>query len=100
MKKSLSGNLKFGTIVLVAWLIFSVAYIAMDMWRGGLKLANKLGYEKAYVEVISRSQGCEPFRLFAGEVAVDLINVACLQQSQEGSSDNQASDEEAIEEIN
>ena len=81
MKKTGAFNFKMTSVLLIAWLLFSVVYIVLDLWRGGLQLANRLGYERAYVELIQRSGQCEPFRVFAGEVGVDLINVKCLQQA-------------------
>lgn len=80
MKKTGAFNFTMTSVLLIGWLLFSVVYIVLDLWKGGLQLANRLGYEKAYVEVIQQSGKCEPFRIYAGEVAVDLINLKCLQQ--------------------
>lgn len=80
-------KLTMSQVLVAVWILFSVLYIAQDMWRNGLQTSYRLG-EQAGVRgavtqtIVEAQKGCEPFTVFNEAGRVDLINVACLQQPQ------------------
>ena len=68
------------------WIVFSVLYIAQDLWRSGIATSYQLGQQAgagALVnQTIAQAQNCEAFTVFSDSGRVELINVACLQQAE------------------
>ncbi len=80
-------NIPYKTIILYAWVVFSVIFIAWVfynyitsylMWN-----AYTAGQNDTIATLISQAQNkeCKPFNVYAWNNKVDLINVACLQQA-------------------
>lgn len=70
-------------MVLVIWMIFSVAYIMYDLWNNGLNATYNLGRNSAFSQVVQASQACQPFDVSAGVGKTQLISVPCLQAAQQ-----------------
>ena len=74
-------------IILMVWIAFSVLYIAQDLWRSGIATSYRLGQQagagQLVNQTIAQAQKCEAFSLFSEAGRVELINVACLQQTEE-----------------
>ncbi len=81
-KKTKSAPSTF-SMVLVIWLIISVAYIMYDLWNDGLNATYNLGRNSAFSEVVQASQACQPFDVASGVGATQLISVPCLQAAQQ-----------------
>jgi len=79
-----------GTIIVGLWLVASTAYIALDQWNHfqveKVDMAYKLGRTETINQAIGQalSQNCEPFAIWNDQKRVQLINVACLQQADNG----------------
>jgi len=78
-------TISFSRLALVAWLIFSVIFVVLSLWRSGLQTSYQLGEQAgvrgAVNQTIAQAQqsNCQPFSVFNEIGRVDLINVACLQ---------------------
>lgn len=73
-----------GQFFLVAWLVFSIIYVALSLWQTGLMASYRLGEQNGARSVITQTiaqaqKGCETFSIFNESARVDLVNVACLQ---------------------
>ena len=70
-------------ISLIIWVIFSLGYMAYDIWSDfkttQLSLFYQQGQADTINELIRRAQMCEVFPVFNGENQVNLINTDCLQ---------------------
>lgn len=80
---------KMITIGLVAWAVFTVAYIITDQIRD-FKLfyvqqvsrdSYNRGQEDTVLKLIEESRKCEPFFISIGDNKVDLIAVDCLDKN-------------------
>ena len=80
-------KLTTGQIILAAWMIFSIIFVAFSLWRFGLATSYQLGQQDGIRGAVNQTiaqatQKCEPFSIFNEGGKVDLINVACLQQAE------------------
>jgi hypothetical protein len=80
------SKLSVGKITLVAWIVFSVCFVAYSAWgyMGG-KVYNsgvKQGQVQAVNALLQQASKCEAFSVYAGENKVELVNVACLEKSE------------------
>lgn len=86
--KNLLAEKKLTTtqVVLMVWIVFSVLYIAQDLWRSGIATSYRLGQQAGAGQLVSQTiaqaQKCEAFTMFSDAGRVELINVACLQQAE------------------
>lgn len=91
-----SGSTKFLVllIILIAWAVFSVAYIGYDAWGDFKAQQLNQAVQQTQVQtinsIVSRAQqDCQPFTVNGQNDNVDLINVSCLQQQGEGQEQQQ-----------
>jgi flagellar basal body-associated protein FliL len=81
-----SGSKKFLILVtiLIAWAVFSVAYIGYDLWsdfkNGQMAQAYQQGRAETVNQLIQRAGQCQPFSVNSGNNQAELISVSCLQQ--------------------
>lgn len=78
----------------VFWVIFSIAYIAWDLWtdfqKDQLSVAYSQGYQQAVNDTVNQAmtqaenEKCEPFTIYNKEKKVDVINTKCLAQQSTG----------------
>ena len=77
-----------GKIIVVVWILFSVLYVGFTQYRYFVNYVAGRAYEKglqdAVVQVVKQAQDCKAFPVTIGEQGVQLINIACLQQPEEG----------------
>ena len=75
------------SLIISIWIIFSIAYIANDVWQDFkvnlLTRSYNQGREMAIQQIIQESDKCQAFNIFNGEKSVDLISIKCLQEQQE-----------------
>lgn len=73
-------------IIITAWIVFSVLYIGYNQYTYLVGFIAKNSYDKgisdAVSSVISQAQKCEVFPIYIGGNKVNLINAACVKQSQ------------------
>lgn len=72
------------------WTIFSIAYIANDIWTDFQKeqigSALQSGYQQGVSDTVNqaltqaKNEKCEPFSFYNEKEQVQLININCLQQ--------------------
>lgn len=74
-------------IILIAWLVFSVAYVAYGEWTRFrvtvMQNSYNQGVEDAVAKVIDESKNCKGFPINLGQTSVTLLNVDCLKQADE-----------------
>lgn len=73
------------------WILFSLAYIAFDIWddfkKEQLSIAFQSGYQQGVSDAVSQAlsqaenEKCEPFSIYNKEKRADVINTACLKQA-------------------
>lgn len=77
-----------GKIILVVWVVFSILYVGYTQYRYFQSFvagrAYETGLRDAVTKVMEQAQECKAFPVTIGEKGVQLINVACLQKSEEG----------------
>ena len=77
-----------GKLLIGAYMLFSFLYIAISFYESFKLNYAQQNYERgaqfAYAQVIEGAQQwCEAFSVNLWETRVDLVNVACLQPSQD-----------------
>lgn len=74
-------------VVLIIWAVFSLLYIAVDVWRdfqvNQMQQAFNQGSASAVSQIFTRTAECQPVNLFSGEEEINLIRVSCLEQAPE-----------------
>ncbi len=81
------SNISWKNVLLGFWVIFSFVYISyniFDNFRNGvLQNAYVAGQNNTINSLIEQASNkeCKPFNVYSGDKKVDLINVACLQQT-------------------
>ncbi len=80
-----------GKIIVVVWILFSILYVGFTQYRYFTNYVAGRAYEKglqdAVVQVVKQAQDCKAFPVTIGEQGVQLINVACLTQPEEGATE-------------
>ena len=83
-------------VILIVWIIFSILYVLYGEWNRfkTVVIDNSIqrGQASAVLQVIQQAQECKAFQIFAGEQKVQLINVDCLQQSDDASESTESVD--------
>ncbi len=83
-KKGISS--KIWKAVLIAWIVFSAAYIFYTEWKKFKLETVRASYEQgrtdAVNQVIIEAQKCKPFPVYSGETEVNLLSIECVQQAQ------------------
>ena len=73
-------------ILLVLWLVFSVAYVAWGEWTRFkvfvMQRSYGQGLQDAVAKVIEESKDCKGFPINLGEQKVTLVNVECLKAAE------------------
>jgi len=78
---------RIGYVIVLAWLIFSLAYIGYDMWNNfkdkKLSQAYQAGYESAVNDLIAEAEKCQPFTVFNKETEkeIQLMNINCQENT-------------------
>lgn len=71
------------TLLVVLWVLFSVAYIVRDQWMKfqtvTLNNAYQSGAKAAIHTIITASDGCKGVPLFEGDKKVTFVSVDCLK---------------------
>lgn len=74
-------------IVLIVWAVFSIVFMARDYWQefklGQMQTAFNQGVEQSIGQIMQQAKTCQPVNLYSGDTQVNLIDVACLQQTQQ-----------------
>lgn len=72
-----------GAVVLFAWIIFSIVYIANDQWQVlqtvKMKQAYQQGVSDSVRALMTESAKCAPVPLVDGDKKVEVVAVSCLQ---------------------
>lgn len=76
-----------GHIILAAWIIFSVVFVANSIWQNYkmhaheevLKQGVTLGYQQAIADLMDYAETCEPFPIHLGDSMVQLQKADCNQ---------------------
>lgn len=70
------------------WIIFSVAYIARDLWgHFQIEQVNR-AYQQGKTDTVNaaitqaKNEKCEPFSIYTDKEQIQLINVSCLKQAE------------------
>jgi len=80
-------KINWKTALLTLWVIFSFLYISWSMYSNFKMNVIQGAYRAGQTDTVSKlieqasDKECKSFNVFSGEKKVDLINVACLQQS-------------------
>lgn len=98
MSKSVIINKKsIGFVILLAWAVFALGYIAYDQYQdfkvNQLGRAYGQGQNDTVNQLIQRADKCEPFSIYSGDKEVNLISVSCLQQGQANQQEQQVEEE-------
>lgn len=97
--KTSKGNIDWKKFILPGYIVFSILFIVLTLyaylqwvvynsglsawWQQWLAAGQEQWYAVAIQEIITKvSEKCEPIALTAGDNQVDVVNVACLQESQ------------------
>lgn len=85
------GKKAIGIVAAAIWILFSIAYIANDVWMDfqneRINAALRSGYDQGVADTVSQAmtqaenEKCDPFSIYNKEKKVDVINVACLKQN-------------------
>lgn len=70
-----------GAVVLTAWIIFSIVYIANDKWQDLQTIQIKQAYQQGVSDtvraVITESAKCAPVSLKDGDKKTEIVAVSC-----------------------
>jgi predicted negative regulator of RcsB-dependent stress response len=70
-----------GQIILAVWIIFSVVFVANNVWQNfqvnQVQQAAGAGYQQAVVDLVKQAETCEAFPINIGETAIELQKVGC-----------------------
>ena len=73
-------------IVVFLWIVFSVVYIANNMWTDYKNVQLVQSYEQGKRDIINQliqeAKKCEPFPVFSGGEQINLIDVNCQAEGQ------------------
>ena len=75
---------KIWKIILIVWVVFSLCYIASDIWDGFKTGVMEHSYMAGKTDTVrtlleqSRAAKCQPFNVYLGDDKVDLIDIKCL----------------------
>lgn len=73
------------SVVVIVWLLLATAYVVDDQWDN----YQNNGIQKAYTGAINdmidgvEKSNCQPLPIFSGERKVEVVDMRCLQQSDE-----------------
>ena len=74
-------------IILIIWIVFSVIYVAYDIWSDFKLKALNQAYQQGRADTINaliqQAEKCESIPVFSGEKKIEVINVNCLKTSPE-----------------
>ena len=75
-------NITHGIVIL--WIIFSVGYIAQDLWSDlqtyQVQQAYTAGKEEIIIGIMENADKCEPISLYKGKEQIQIIPTACVQE--------------------
>lgn len=70
-------------ILVLLWIIFSVAYIIWDLWSDFKNVQILNAYEQGRIDIINtlmqEAEKCEPIPIFSGEKEIQLVDIDCLE---------------------
>ena len=70
-------------ILVLLWIIFSVAYIIWDIWSDFKNVQMFQAYEQGRTDTINvliqEAGKCELIPIFSGEKEIQLVNIDCLE---------------------
>lgn len=85
------GKKAIGLVAVSVWILFSIAYIAMDIWgdfqKEQVNAALQSGYQQGVTDTVTQAitqaenAKCEPFSIYNKDKKIDVINVTCLKQN-------------------
>jgi hypothetical protein len=91
-----------GELVLIVWILFSIMYVAQDVYKDLRSLPVETAYTKGKTEVInsvvSSAQKCQPFNVASQAGTAQLINVACIKAAAPQQQQQQAQQAEPAKE--
>lgn len=68
-------------LILFLWVVFSIAYIANDIWSNYKDVQLVQAYNQGRADtvntLIQEAEKCQPFSVFSGEKEVQLMNLGC-----------------------
>ncbi|MFA6458050.1 MAG: hypothetical protein WCV72_01520 [Patescibacteria group bacterium] len=84
-KCKLLENGGIGQIILAAWIIFSVVFVANSIWQNfqvnQVNKAAQAGYQQAVVDLIKQAETCQPFPVNLDETSIQLQQIDCKVQT-------------------
>ena len=73
-------------LVLFLWIVFSVAYIAWDIWSDFKNIQMFNAYEQGRIDTINtlliEAEKCEPIPVTGTEKQISVIGVHCLTEAE------------------
>jgi len=70
-----------GSLVLFLWLVFSIVYIASDIWNNYKKIQLTAAYNQGKTDTINalikEADKCQPVSIFGEEKDIQLMNLNC-----------------------
>lgn len=74
-----SGSI--GQIIIAAWIIFSVVFVANSIWQNfqvnQVNKAAQAGYQQAVVDLVKQAETCQAFPVNLNETSIELKKVGC-----------------------
>jgi len=65
------------------WIVFSITYIAWDLWSDFKNIQILNAYERGRTDTINQliqeAEKCQPFPVFSAEKEIQLISMDCLE---------------------
>ncbi|MCF7836692.1 hypothetical protein K9N08_03630 [Candidatus Gracilibacteria bacterium] len=81
MKLSKLPTENLGQIILAVWIIFSVVFVANNVWQNfqvnQVNQAASAGYQQAVVDLVKQASTCEAFPINLGESSIQLQQLDC-----------------------
>lgn len=76
-------------IIIGIWLVVTTIYMVWGLWGDFSMYIMQRSYTAGQTDAINalilqaQDKNCKPFSVFSGKQTVDIINVACLQETTE-----------------
>jgi len=87
------GRKIIGMAVVLIWIIFSIAYIANDVWtdfqKEKINAALQSGYQQGVADTVDQAmtqaenKECKAFSIYNKDKSVEVISTKCLQKAGE-----------------